>query len=185
MIKAVIKNLQGSETNSAKFSTQELAEQWVSQNSPTGAFGKNERWLSEEKAIQEGKQIEDALEERWQDGIENLVREYKFPQEFTVEYVDVSADEEKQAELNYRAHARTKGLELFDEIAALTADKNISFATLMGVQPYPAIMECLRNGWLQDAKAVLQSVDETYYTSQEKSEIVGKITTFLQAEGRE
>jgi hypothetical protein len=182
MIKAVIKNLQNDVTHAGTFATQELAESWVSQVSQTGAFGKVLRWLTEQETVREGKAINQALSS--QTDVAGVTT-YQFPAEFTIQYLDVSQDINTEMELSYRQMSRQVGMRLFDKVASLTESKQISFATLAGIQVYAMTMESLKNGWLMDARVLITSMDETYYTVQEKTALTDEITAFLQAQGKE
>jgi len=87
MIKAEIRNLQNRVTNYAEFSTQELAESWVEQESNNLSFGRIDRLLNENEVISEGKSIEDAEEVIPADDSHPVM--YRFLKEFSVEYVEI------------------------------------------------------------------------------------------------
>ena len=96
MIKVQIKK-QNSITNEASFSTQIEAEAWVSKESLNGSFGKLDRWLKEQDFVTET--IVQAIEVRQIEQFNgDPITEYKFLQEFTVVYLDVTIEEQAKKE---------------------------------------------------------------------------------------
>lgn len=76
-------------TNEASFQSEDLANNWLMQESLNGSFGKNERWLIESEFTNET--VEQSLEWQWRDGFDDLP-EYKFPADYSVEIIDISAE---------------------------------------------------------------------------------------------
>jgi len=64
MFKVIIKNLQGQQTHGASFPTELEAQSWIDSLSSSGAWGKLDRWLTEDGVLSEGLSIEEATESR-------------------------------------------------------------------------------------------------------------------------
>lgn len=75
-------------TNTSEFIDILTAEAWVDLVSPTGAFGKPDRWLSANRFTLDSETIESALETRL---VQSII-EYRFSAEFEVVYTDITAE---------------------------------------------------------------------------------------------
>jgi hypothetical protein len=85
-------------TNQAKFATQELADAFLAREIANKSFGKNERELTEEQAIMEGSDIENAASSRVVETIDGEVTLYTFAADYTVEVEDITAQALAQQE---------------------------------------------------------------------------------------
>lgn len=194
MIKAVIKNIINVITHSAAFDTQELATTWVNETKLTGAFGKLERWLTEAQAVAEGSDIADAVDVAEMTnpfpgpGEPSTYMIYKFPAEFEIEYVDITA-EVAAANVKIRGlTSQSAGAEIIAAVWALNEVKLEAgtltaqqFQAILADQSLALIERLLWNGSLRSAKSLIQAYAGDLFTVDEKTLIVALIDNKIAA----
>ncbi len=182
MIKVSVKK-QGLLTNEATFDTQELAQAWVNSQAASGSFGKLERWLSPEKVAAEGNNISDALETREvEDMLGELYTEYRFPQEFTVEYLDVTAAVLAEEKIASRMSKQAFGALIIAKITELNDSKQLTQEQLTALLTDPqamAIERLLWSGSLTFARNAIAGYQGVLYSTEEKAALVAEIDLFL------
>lgn len=183
MIKAVIKNLSGTETHGAKFATQELATAWVTEQTSTKSFGKPQRWVSEDRISVEGEDIAQAIEMMIEPIMGQEVKLYKFASEFTVEYVDTTAADLAAKKLSDRSKKRAFGEAMIDKISTINDSKSLSVEqvdTFMSNSLISSLREHLWAGNVDTFISKLSASDvSAFFTSQEKSAVIAECQTFL------
>ena len=183
MIKAVIKNLAGTQTHEASFATQEEAIAWASAEGLNGSFGKLERWLSAEQAQAEDKDLDDALDTRdVEDMLGELYTEYRFPQEYTVEYLDVTAAVLAEEKIASRMSKQAFGALIIAKITELNDSKQLTQEQLTALLTDPqamAIERLLWSGSLTFARNAIAGYQGVLYSTEEKAALVAEIDLFL------
>ncbi len=174
-----------------EFATQELADAWIAQERANQSWGKVSRWLPEDKL--EGELIENALANELRgeapvEGNPDLRKTwYQFPDEFTVTVTDITAEVATRNLVNYSAKAQSFGSLILADVFALNDAKALSsaqFDAVLADATLAKIERCLWQGSLVKAKELINTLDETFFSTAEKSAIVSKIDAFLTANGR-
>lgn len=101
MIEVLIKK-QGVVTNKGVFQTDEAANAWIQQNSVSGSFGKQDRWIHQDDLGFNGEVKENATAVEVVGSVDEEKSRYFFPAEFTVEKNDIS-EKLQQEEINNEA----------------------------------------------------------------------------------
>jgi hypothetical protein len=165
-------------THQADFATQELADAWVLDNVANNSWGKPERWLTEDQTISEGLETINAADTR----IVDSITEYKFLAEYSIIQEDATAEYESARAYEETSEAIALGVTIITKVGTLNKKKlknaewdAAKFNSLL-VNPTMANIErACWNGSLKTAKALIQSLDNTYYTESEKAEIIALI----------
>lgn len=188
MIKAVIKSIINVITHSAAFETQELATAWVNETKLTGTFGKLERWLTEAQTIAEGSDIANAVDVAEMtnpfpgNGEPETYMIYKFSAEFTIEYVDITAEIAAAAVKIRGLTSQNAGAEIIAAVWALNEVKLEAgtltaqqFQAILADQSLALIERLLWNGSLRSAKSLIQAYAGDLFTTEDKALIVSLI----------
>ena len=104
------------------------------------------------------------------------------PANFTVEITDVTAEYAEKAAVALAKARRQAGEGVMDKVFAINMSKNLSpqqFQALLQNPTLGAVERLLKNGSLATAKALIESMDETYYTGPEKASIISDIDLAL------
>ena len=164
------------QTNGAKFETQELADAWLNQEMAKNSFGKNERWVKENE-----EDISQALETREVQNIQGSYTEYKLAAEYTIEQVDVTAQVNQENLLQEGRKRQELGAEVIAKVYSINEAKNISaetFAALIADSNIERIERMLWTGSLKTAKLMIQALDNTYFTNEEKQSILDMLADY-------
>ena len=184
MIKAVIKK-QNVETNGSIFSSLELAQLWVQKEQ--AAFGKPERWVEESRLEIEGENISNSIEMMIEPTSLGEIKLYKFAAEYSVEYVDVTAQVTAENKVLNRAKKRAFGEALIDKISAINDSKNLSVEQVDAFMTNALISNLREHLWAGNISTFvskLQASDvSAFFTTQEKSSVVSECQTFLTSLG--
>jgi hypothetical protein len=180
-------------TNQADFLTQELATAWVNETKFTGAFGKLSRWLTEAQAIAEGKDIADAVDVSEMqnpfpgNGEPLTYMIYKFPAEFSVEYVDITAEVESANVKSRGLNSQNAGAEIIAAVWAMNEVKLSAgtltaqqFQAILADQSLALIERLLWNGSLRSAKSLIQAYAGDLFSAAEKNAIVSLIDSKIE-----
>lgn len=158
--------------------TQELAEAWVAEVKPTGAFG----------VVAHTEVVPNTGHPAYYDQQGNLLAEavepdtVEVPDAFTVEITDVTAEYAEKAAVALAKARRQAGEGVMDKVFAINMSKNLSpqqFQALLQNPTLGAVERLLKNGSLATAKALIESMAETYYTGPEKASIISDIDLAL------
>jgi hypothetical protein len=188
MIKTLIKKYGNEITHSAFFETQELATAWVNHNKLTGTFGKPDRWLTEAQAIDEDKDLADAIDIAEMinpfpgNGEPATYMIYKYPAEFSVEYVDITTEVAAQAVKARGLGSQNAGAEIIAAVWALNEVKLEAgsltaqqFQAILADQSLALVERLLWNGSLRSAKSLIQAYSGDLFSAEEKTLIVALI----------
>lgn len=191
MKKVSVTNNKNGMTFVGEFSTQELADAWIAAQKAVESWGKNTRWLPEDAL--EGNLVADALasEVRGEAPVEGNpdLRKtwYQFPDEFTITQTDITAEVAVRNLVKYSNKAQSFGSQILADVFALNDSKALTsaqFDAVLDDATLGKIERCLWQGSIVKAKELIQTLDETFFTTAEKSAIVAKIDAFLTANGR-
>ena len=176
MIEArILKN--GIQTHAAEFANQSDAEAWVNQTKVSGAFGKLERWLKQSEFTTE--QLHYALDsDERDDGMY-----YKFAQEFTVEFVDITAEKLAAKKIEDRTKKRRFGQMLIDKIATMNDAKGLNHEQVDAFMLNPLIVNLkahLEAGNIDTFIFKLNNSNvSAFFTAEEKAAVILQCETFL------
>jgi hypothetical protein len=154
MIRATIKNLMGEITNQADFESQEIAESWFFKESANGSFGALEKTLVDIDGKPTGEII---------------------PQQFTVEYFDVSEEQQKKNSINRAILAQQLGQEVWANAWVLIKQKGVTDGmadALIEDKTLSAIDRFIKGGFFLDAKRHVEKLDESLFSSEEKLSLI-------------
>lgn len=182
MYKALITNNVSGKTFGGLFPTLEQAEAWVDSQSAQGVFGKLDRWIREQDLSSQGEDIARSTASESRNEGTNTYQYFYFPQEFTYRIFDIT--EQKQAEtfVIKSMDKQNFGSRLIAEIERVNSTKQWApdqWTALFSNPTLSAIERCLWNGSLVTAKTLIQSLDNTFYTNDEKLSIIGMIDNYL------
>lgn len=196
MIKVTVLNKAGQIGWMASFQDQAQVDAWVSAQVQANSWGRAERWIRLENA--ENEDIEEAIDTREYElspampiqydpetgeitfeGRDPIMgTEYLMPAEYTIQTEDTTA-QEAQAQLVRDGQLRQElGANVIAKVYSINESKNITpevFAAMIADATLERIERMLWTGSLRTAKLMIQSLDTTYFTAQEKAEIVAMI----------
>lgn len=183
MIKAVIKNLLNVETHSGIFQTEQDALNWVEETKQTGAFGRYNRWYHASELTDEEKAT--AIETIVLDGV---ITNYRLPDDFTVTLIDISLQVLKEERALKGKKNQDFGASVIAQVYGINQAKildgtfdNTTLQALLTNATLAQVERFLFNGSIETAKALIQTLDNTFYTNDEKAFIIGLIDEYLGA----
>lgn len=157
------------------FEDEQTKQNWLATLEKDHAWGKPEGFyllneLTPEELAQE-------IERKTQDDLGNdlLVPLIKIPAQYQVVIEDISAEIEAQKKVQAAMTAQQLGNSIICKVWAINDAKNLDLAQMQALfsdANLTAIERCLRNGALQTAKALIQSLDTTFFTTEEKQTIL-------------
>lgn len=179
MIKVEIKNKVGQQISHMNLCVdQSAALAWVAEVAPTGAFGKIERWLTEEAFTTET--IADSIESRVMD---NGFVQYRFESEFEVIQSDITDELALSKRISDRKKKREFGALISDKIAAINEIKSLSHDQVdafMNNSMVKNLKEHLMAGNIDTFVSRLTAADVSYFfTASEKKSVVDECNSFL------
>lgn len=171
MKRATVKNLQNVVTHQADFTSEQLAQNWFNEERSKGSFGvvAHTQLVHPDYYDQHGNVVVPAEYEEVSDS-------------FVLEITDVTAEYALNAALTLAKSRRLAGEGICDKIFAINMSKNLTqqqFQALLQNPTLGAVERLLKNGSLATAKALIESMDETYYTGPEKASIISDIDLAL------
>lgn len=176
MIKAkILKN--GIVTHASEHENQAAATVWVESTKPSGAFGKVERWLREDEFTTE--QLHYALDSQERE----LGTYYKFAQEFTVEYEDITAEIAAAKKLSDRSSKRQFGQLLVDKIATMNDAKGLSHEQVDAFMLHPLIVNLKAHLEAGNIDTFIYKLNNSnvsaFFAAEEKAAVISECETFL------
>lgn len=132
-LKFKIKQKDNSYSHEAVFASMAEGDSWVAQN--TLAFGRPDLSLSELELARHGLTAEQAASTETSPSGEPI---YNFPKEWSVEIVDITADDIQQGKVKSRSEVRFACLKLIDEIASINKDSSATEATMDAIFMTPS-----------------------------------------------
>lgn len=196
MIKVEITNLS---TNSigwaAQFDTQEAADAWIQAEIANNSFGKPERWVRESQEdvshALETRTVEDfPAQDEIKDEDGNVIQgakeaethiEYKLAAQYTVEQTDITAQVQQDTLIQDGKKRQDLGAAVIAKVYSINEGKNISqaaFAAMIADANLERIERMLWTGSLRTAKLMIQALDNTYFTTNEKSSILDLLADY-------
>ena len=176
MIKVEIKNKDGIVGWSARFSTQQEADSWINSCIENNCWGKPERWVREDQ-----EDVSQALETREVQNIEGSYLEYKLAAEYSIEQLDITTQINQENLLQEGRQRQELGAEIIAKVYTINESKNISaeaFANLIADSNLERIERMLWTGSLKTAKLMIQALDNTYFTNEEKQSILDMLADY-------
>lgn len=141
-------------------------------------FGKPLRW----ERFPSLEDIDSALDSReYQDIGGQSGIEYLLPAEFDIEQEDITAQLEEDARVEEGIKRQNLGAAVIAKVYSINDSKNISaqvFAAMMADQTLAVIERLLKNGSLKTAKQLIQGLDNTYFTNDEKAAILAMLAQY-------
>jgi len=184
MIKVEIKNKASQQITNMNFCVdQSSALAWVAEVSPSGAFGKPQRWLKESEFTTET--IAGSIESRVIHGVGEQadVIQYRFEDDFEIIMTDVSNELALKKRVSDRKKKREFGALISDKIAAINEVKQLSndqVDAFMNNSIVKNLKEHLMAGNIDTFVSRLTAADVSYFfTASEKKSVVDECNSFL------
>ena len=148
----------------------EQAELWADNTKKSMQYGKPEGIYRETELTEEEK----AQEIERMTLIENEIEVVyiKIPSQFSYTFEDITLEIEKLVKAE---NAKKLGENIICKVWAINDAKNLDLVQMQALFSDPsltAIERCLRNGALQTAKALIENLDSTFFTTEEKQTIL-------------
>jgi len=186
MVKINIKNNLGATTHSGTFVTQDDANQWISLNTDSGAWGKPERSLYVEagKTLADFGEVEsDVLSFTEIEYLGQVSKTYILKQTFSIESEDVTEEINKFYDAKKDVLADKIGKDIVNRIRQINRSKIISGSwdtekvrSLKNNAEMKEIKESIKDGFFGLAFIDLKALDVTgFYSNEEKDEILSLI----------
>jgi hypothetical protein len=162
-------------THSATFSSQALATDWINKSKETGSWGRVAGWYHQSEIDQYQYRMQDALEQKTQNG----VTLYRFDYSFEVITTNISSlIEDKRQDIEGQLMARDAA-KIISRIRKINLyKKNISIAQfnlLMADANAEKVERYIWNGSWPSAKYLISQFPETFYSAEEKQMIISYI----------
>lgn len=173
MFKAKIIQSDGLETWTERQSEQEL-NQWIESISLTNAWGKPAGWYPITELTEE--ELATEIERREVESFSTTSVEVRIPAQYQIEITDITAEIEAQKQMQKALEAQSLGNQIICKVWAINDSKNLSVVEMQALfadSQLSAIERCLRNGALQTAKALIEALDSSYFSAEEKQIILG------------
>lgn len=175
MIKVTIKNLQGVETNGAIFLDTDELNKWIREQRNRLAFGLIEGWYGEHLLTLEQRSL--ATETKNEDELGNRLPEklYYILDQFVVETIDITNEISFQNKVIEGKKRIALGDLVLSYVYAFNDSKNLTeaqFIAILADETLAQIERLLKNGSLGLAKSMISQLDTTYFTSDEKNQIL-------------
>lgn len=172
-LKFNIKQKDNSISHEGVFGSMAEGDSWVAKNAL--AFGRPDLSLKESELAKYGLTPDQAAStESGEDG----VPVYHFPKEWTLEIVDLTAQDEHEKKVMSRSEIRFECLKLVDEIAALNQDTGASDETMDAIFTTPVfqgICLALLSGAPKAAKRLMQAHGPSLYPQEIVDGFVAKL----------
>lgn len=177
MKKIIVKNLQGQETHSAKFETLEQANAWIEEQKILKSWGKPERWVLEsEEDVSHALDFKEVISDKGE-----VLTMYKLPSEFEVVEEDITIELAKNQLIADGLARQSLGSQIIAKVYSINESKGLSaqdFSTMISDVNLERIERLLWTGSLRTAKMMIQALDDTYFSSQEKLEILEMLKAY-------
>lgn len=176
MIKVSILNKQNEVGWFAQFNTQQEADIWINQEINNNSWGKPDRWVKAED-----EDVSQALETRIVDNGISQYTEYRLPAEYSIAQEDITSIIEVQNKVSEGKKRQELGAEIIAKVYAINESKNIdaiTFNALMSDSTIERIERLLWTGSLKTAKVLIQTLDNTYFTPEEKQSILDMLISY-------
>ena len=178
---------QGADYAGARFPTQTEADAWVADNVANNSWGKPLRWLTLVEADLEGLSVaSNESRVRGMDDMGHDVIEYKVDAEYSIEVLDATAEYAEELAEQESSEAFQLSMQLKIKIRALNIKKLKSGAWNAGKwnqfrndATMKQIQAAIDTASFNEAKVLVQSVNEDYYSADEKSKILSAIDAHL------
>lgn len=176
MIKVNIYNKQNELGWFAKFNTQQEADAWINQEVSNNSWGKPDRWVRENQ-----EDVSQALETREIVGLDYSYIEYRLAAEYSIEQVDATNEIAQENLIQEGRKRQSIGAEVIAKVYSINESKQITpeqFSAIMADSNLERIERLLWTGSLKTAKLMIQALDNTYFTNEEKQSILDMLTQY-------
>lgn len=178
----------------------QITNSWTDDQLPSDhyeiCFGKPERWVTDQN-----EDVSEALETRTivvtpgseiqydeetgeiiQEAIQEVsYNEYLLPSEYTLEETDVTAEAQREALIQDGQRRQALGANVIAKVYSINESKNITpqvFAAMIADANLERIERMLWTGSLRTAKLMIQALDNTYFTNDEKTSILSMLADY-------
>jgi|GEM_PF-4345525 len=184
MIRATITNLTGKITNQAQYPDQASAQAWVQTERTRGSFGKDDRWISEDDITATGEDKTKAIaSESYVSDVDGTTKmKYHFAAEFTIAYLDVSAEIAQAHALSKGLQAQSYGAQIVAAVFALNESSSITPAQLQALMSDSTISMIERlcwNGSLISARVLIAGLSNAFYTDAQKVQVLALVDGYI------
>lgn len=140
-------------------------------------FGKPERWVSEDE--EDVSNALDFKQEFLPNGDTRTI--YKLPAEYEVVEEDITVELAKNQLIADGLARQSLGAQIIAKVYAINESKGLtaqSFSTMISDANLERIERLLWTGSLKTAKMMIQALDDTYFSTQEKAEILEMLSSY-------
>lgn len=178
------------QTHGADFTSLLEAQAWIDENVASNSWGKPERWVKQSDVTEQGETLAEstAFEERETELGTAIF--FKFPAQYTVETSDITSQVETQDAIQESKEAVELGAELVALIRYFNQAKldagtmtDAQFIAFLQDATAAQIERALWTGTFKTAKPMILAYP-SFYTADEKAQIIAKIDAFLVKWGR-
>lgn len=175
MLKVIIKNLYNIQTHGASFKNIEDANKWISKQIELKSWGKTAGNYPLSKLTNSELMTEISRQERNEFGqllIDPLIQ---IPDQFSIEIIDITQEEIKRQIEQDGLKRQQIGSQIMAKVFRINTQKNLSieqFELLMNDIQMARLERLIWNGSLGTAKLLIQNMNNTFFTNDEKNEIL-------------
>jgi hypothetical protein len=186
--KVEIKNLNDVVTHGGEFETEELANSWVEENSPSGAWGKLERVIPRSEATNDEintellEEIAAEFEGFGEDGLPVQVQpeRVRLKKTFSVTISDITSQKIAESKVSEAFAEMQKGANILAKFRAMNKLKSLTKQQKKAIRSNPVvkeIIEALSVGDIEDAKDLVEAFvpDGSLITENDKAIILEEI----------
>lgn len=176
MIKVNIYNKQNQIGWSATFNSEVEKDNWIAQEINNNSWGKPDRWVKAED-----EDVSQALETRIIGSEINQYTEYRLPAEYSIVQEDITSIIEMQNKVSEGKKRQELGAEIIAKVYAINESKGLTaqaFSAMISDANLERIERLLWTGSLKTAKMMIQALDDTYFSIDEKSEILEMLSSY-------
>lgn len=184
MKKVEITNNKTGQKYGAKFDDDIKMQVWIDEQSKIKAWGRPERsyLVKLESDLPKNELPSDLLKVEDVDTKDGILHRYTFKADFTITITDITTDITDQFKMRKLKESRDIGNSALDLIGFFNSKNNKTKAELKAMFKDPKIsfiIILLQTGALSIAKDEITALDNTFFTDQEKAQIILKIDTFF------
>ena len=184
MIKAIIHDLSGKELINGLLDNQAAATAWAWARTQDGSFGKTDRWISEDDIAATGEDKTKAISSQsYVSDVDGTTKmKYHFAAEFTIAYLDVSAEIAQAHALSKGLQAQSYGAQIVAAVFALNESSSITPAQLQALMGDPTISMIERlcwNGSLISARVLIAGLSNAFYTDAQKTQVLALVDGYI------
>lgn len=157
----------------ANFKNLEESQLWKKEVEESTYFGKPAGWYPINELTQE--ELATELERREVESFSTTTIEVRIPDQYQIEITDITAEVEAQKQMQKALEAQSLGNQIICKVWAINDSKNLSVSEMQALfadSQLSAIERCLRNGALLTAQSLIEALDSSYFSAEEKQIIL-------------